>query len=537
MSNFSKTYLTILWILSVLLVVFALTQQDKLFREIQSPTAWLKKSSHGILTRSESEVRWKEALDKQGLFDGDWVASGPRSTTKVILSSGQVVELGEDTQIQIRAIIRENQTKSFLITLLRGSVFADLKSDCKNCPSITIKSDEKSFNVINGESVGIVKEIGKSMKKLSAKAPLPLFKGKHTAAMGVLESSFESTLSNKAATETVLPDPPEPVIKKPVVQIAVPTINLQEYIVKIQAGPFNKIMYTTDQKLERIKNLNLKIPLTLPYIPNTARKMIPEVRMFSETNKKGAIFSALPGETSVLLPIASIMSMGLVSESGTIKDYKVKLVTGLRLDDAKSEDENFKGGVVELVLRTLGDWNRNMIELAIDKLHSDPNFQNPWIVNKTLLSRESAPYRVLVYQANDLANLRSLIRGSGSLGINPVGSASNEGFFIIKDRRILGEISGSQINESFFRVITVALGAETVFKGKRHAFYTVANGADLHNSISKFLDEGKTIYILKKGKTYPVNREFVKSNAEVASFIDAQAKAVFLENVDIIYSM
>jgi hypothetical protein len=101
----------------------------------------------------------------------------------------------------------------------------------------------------------------------------------------------------------------------------------------------------------------------------------------------------------------------------------------------------------------------------------------------------------------------------------------------------LGEISGSQINESFFKVITLALGGETVYKGKRQAFYTVANGADLHNSISKFLDEGKTLYILKKGKTYPVNREFVKSNAEVASFVDTQAKAVFLEKVDIVYSL
>lgn len=551
-----------LWLSAVMLVIFALVKQNEFFKDTQTPIAKLNKSldgiSDGILVRSESVVRWQQAVEEQSLYDGDWVASGPFATTKVVLSSGQILDIGEDSQIQIRAIMRQNEQNSFLVSLARGSVFADLKSDCQKCPSITIKSDEKSFNVASGQSVGIVKEIGKSMEKMTSKTALPVFKGKKTAMIGILDKNFVTTVEKtvvdtpknntnisgaintqtgtgtSSQTNTVSPLLP-PAIKP--VKINVPQISLRQYMVKIQADPNQKIMYTTDQKLDAIKHLKFRIDLNIPPIPFKSRNLIAGLKIYSDTNKTSVILEATPGESFVLIPISLIASLGSQIQTGYIKDYRIKMMPGLRLENSQKNPSDYKGSEVELTLRILGDWNRDMVELSLDQLKSDINFHNPWSPNKNLLAKDQAPYRVLIYQSSEIVKLRSLIRGSGAIGISPIQNPSLEGFYIIKDRRILGEIAGTQINEGFFKVITHALGAETIYKGKRQAFYDQSNISNLNNSIGKMLDEGKTIYILKKGKTYPVNRDFIKTNAEVAGFVDSQAKAIFLEKVDIIYSL
>jgi hypothetical protein len=48
------------------------------------------------------------------------------------------------------------------------------------------------------------------------------------------------------------------------------------------------------------------------------------------------------------------------------------------------------------------------------------------------------------------------------------------------------------------------------------------------------LDKGKVLYILKRNKIYPVSRDFIKTNNEVAKFVEGQARAIFLQKVEIL---
>ena len=80
------------------------------------------------------------------------------------------------------------------------------------------------------------------------------------------------------------------------------------------------------------------------------------------------------------------------------------------------------------------------------------------------------------------------------------------------------------------------LDGNFVFKGPRSALYDMRGTSQtaLLDWIGALLDKGKVLYILKRNKLYPVSRDFIKTNNEVAKFIDSQAKAIFLEKVEIL---
>jgi hypothetical protein len=82
------------------------------------------------------------------------------------------------------------------------------------------------------------------------------------------------------------------------------------------------------------------------------------------------------------------------------------------------------------------------------------------------------------------------------------------------------------------------LKGEFVFRGSRSALHDTRTRSkgDLVNWMSALLDKGKVLYILKRKKLYPVSKQFIKTNDEVAQFIDEQAKAVFLDKVEILHS-
>lgn len=552
MNSISQIAGLIAWVISVITVSFFIWHQDTFFHQSSDPIANINIAKATASVRSEGLIRWRDAVQNQSLFDGDWIYAPPASQSKIKLGSGQVIELGEDTLVQIRAIMRENLEYSYLLSLVKGSVTADLKSECKKCPAITIKSEEKSFNVSAGETLTFKKEVGRNIKKLASKA-LPTFDGKRTALMGVLDQTFSSSLEKQVIVLPSTEPPPveeKPnIIKKPpeekpkVEPIKTPNLDLsitqndlkiKSLIATIETDGTNKLSFTTDYKVADLKSAKIIIKMQIPKIQDILRKVVPALQLSNGTKKE--FIQGIPGTSEVTIPIEKIIALGGLTHTGFIRDYNAKILPGILLEGNKPVQEDFKGIEVEISIRFLGEVISPYVLLYLEMEKQDSNFSNPWISPKRIV-KNGAEVPGLMISLADYRKLRSLIRGAKGIGIYPA-TSSNEGIFLVRNKGFVGEIVNlTNTNLDSIRGVLNLLKVDLAFKGKRMSYYEQAAGSDLQVSVNKFLDDGKTVYVLKRGKVYPISRQFVKSNQEVAAFIDTQAKAVFFDKVDIIHSM
>src|SRR4051794_3845576 len=89
------------WLALVAGVIFALANQERFFAVEVKSIATLDKKNGSVVVRPVSLVRWKETVEKQGLQDGDRIATGRNSTTVIGFGPGRSLKLGEDSQVQI----------------------------------------------------------------------------------------------------------------------------------------------------------------------------------------------------------------------------------------------------------------------------------------------------------------------------------------------------------------------------------------------------------------------------------------------------
>lgn len=542
MPSITKLFALILWGSSVLGVSYAIWFQDSFFQDSAVSIAQISISKASVATRPEGVIRWRDAVNNQMLYDGDWIYVPPAAQAKIKMDSGQVVELGEDTQIQVRAVMRENRENSYVLSLLKGSLVADLKSGCKKCAGMTIKSEEKSINITSGESVVLKKEVGKSVKKLEDKTTLPVYSGAKTASMGVVEQTFATTI-----VKTVVPlrvaevpqpeNPPEEFKVKPLGDIKISKIDLRirSLVGKIETDGSNSITYTTDYKASELKDSKIIIRVQLPPLPDVTRKILPAIQVFNGT--KSAYIQGMSGMAEVAVPIEKIMALAKITSAGFIKDYQVRLLPGILVEGNQPAPEDFKGNEVILTIRFLGDVAAKYVQVYLDLDSKDTNYANPWVTPKKVVRQDENKMGFLV-SISDYRKLRSFIRGSKQIGIYPA-SSSQQGVFLMRDKQFVGEILGALTKDTweYLRVAVTEFKSDFIYRGRRDSYYQQVLGSDLQTNVNKFLDQGKTLYVAKKGKIYPVSRQFIKSNQEVAQFIDAQAKAVFFDKVDIIHSL
>jgi hypothetical protein len=540
--SYTKIFGFLAWLLSVAGVSYAIWAQDSFFKESEESIAQIKIVKASVAVRPEGAIRWRDAVHDQKLFDGDWIYVPPYAKAKIRMETGQIVELGEDTQIQVRTVMTKNKENSYVLSLLKGSLVADLKSACKKCGAMTIKSEERSINVASGESVVLNKEVGKTVKKLENKATLPVYIGDKTASMGVVEQTFATTIVKTVVPlrSEMVPQPemlPEEFKVKPLPNINISNLNLKirSLVGKIETDGTDRINYTTDYRFNDLKNSKIIVRVQLPIVTEVTRRILPAIQV--SNGAKRFYVQGLPGVPEVAIPIEKIIEIGNLTNIGFIKDYQVRILPGILLEGNQPSPEDFKGLEVILTIRGLGEVNAMYVRVYLDLDSQDINYSNPWVTSKNIIKDEEKKMGFLVSMA-DYRKLRRYIRGSKQLGIYPA-TSSQQGIFLIRDKKFIGEILGDLNAQSwdYLKFAVSEFKADFVFRGKRNSYFQQESGSDLQTNVNKFLDQGKTIYVSKKGKIYPVSRQFVKSHQEVAQFIDTQAKAIFFDKVDIIHSM
>jgi hypothetical protein len=244
---------------------------------------------------------------------------------------------------------------------------------------------------------------------------------------------------------------------------------------------------------------------------------------------------------SISIPIEKIRRAASVNRYGAAREYVFKLRGGAEVFEVtpsgkkKAESRALGSNTVEFKIRSFGEVGGGAVVLGIDQL-TGGSTSGLWLEPKNELKVESAPISILMASGSDLSRFHSYMRGAGALGLSGGGSFTGQGIFVVRNQIITAQLFGSGVNDDSINKIMTSLGGDFVFKGARAALNDSRgkSQADLLQWIGSLLDKGKVLYIMKRNKLYPVSRDFIKTNSEVAQFIDSQAKAIFLEKVEIL---
>lgn len=511
-----------LWAAMVAGVVAAIVHQDRFFAVDNKAIATLEKKSGNVQVRSEGLVRWMDTVEKQGFYDGDRVSTARESKAKVGFGPSRALVLGEDTQIQITGILQGNGEYAFLITLLRGSMVAEVEGACKGCPPLVIRAGDDTFNVGSGVKLALVKELGKKVQKFNPKGPWPTAKRKPVT---LVSTEF---LEEKPAPEPPPPPPPPP-----------PPVKAEGYEVQVRT-PSMGLVYYTVQPLGALASASIDFPLTPPAEKPKTGDWRPIVQIQGANPKAAEVVqTAGPNDLSIRVPVAKARQLAAVSQKGSYKEYSFSVRGGAQVTPAKgfkkTPVQSFGESKLDVKIRSYGEFSGGPVSIGLDKL-SPVQDNLPWTQAKGDLTLDQAPYAIHMVTGQDYFKFLPYMKGASAIGISRSGLASNDGIFVVRNQAVIAQLRGSAMDQATIETLLPLLGGNFVFKGPRSALYDMRGTSQtaLLDWIGALLDKGKVLYILKRNKLYPVSRDFIKTNNEVAKFIDSQAKAIFLEKVEIL---
>ena len=518
-----KSVLFGVWFLLVVVVIGAICEQDRFFAHESKAIALLADKAGSVMERTPGLIRWDEMARGQGFHDGDRVATARASKAKVQFNQERTLLLGEDTQVQITAMTTANRQRTYMITLIRGTVSAESK--CRHCPPLVIRAGDETFSVDGGKKVALAKVVGKKVRKLDPQTPIS-FVSKSVPAAPVLAANFVKALPPPAPP----PPPPAPPPPAPVAKA-----KGFEAIVRV---PSTGLVYWTTEPLMNLVSAAIDFPLSAP----PQRPEVGDWRPIAELSgpnpaRNEIIETTGPMDFRLKISVSKIRSLGSSVWKDGYREYTLGIRGGARVSikGQAQPSQSFSDRKLELKVRTYGEFPGGPATIGLDRLTAS-NEPGPWLVRKNEIKPEDAPIAIHLATSQDYAKFIPYIKGAAGVGISRQGLYSNDGIFVVRKQEVVAQLRGSGMTQERIEKLMELLGGDFVFEGPRSALHDTRGASQnaLVDWIGALLDKGQVLYILKRNKLYPVSRDFIKTNNEVAKFVDSQAKAVFLERVKIL---
>jgi len=504
-----------LWVLAVASILALLYYQDRFFAVLDIPVAKVNEVRGDISTRPESDVRWRQGQRNQSLYDGDLVATGSNSSSEIDFENTRLLKMGEETQIQILKLMIGNQA-TYMVTLLRGNISLN---NCIGCPELIVKSGDEQFRLSEGKEFGFVKEVGKKIKKIKPakivnRAPKP------TSEVNSILNLPDDLLDEKP--KVVKPKTPK-VSESKGMEPVVASVNSRGQRIPTQ--------YWTMRPLSSLLNFSLKVPVVVTKNrPNVGNL---DSFLLFEGKKGGQIYNVGLNSTDVTIPISNILRNAQVNRLASgVLEYKFSLRGGAKVSYRKKMSRSIASTSVDFSIKSFGKYTGGPVTLGFDSWNRKKD--NPvWMTSKNLISPNSAPIAIHLENAEYMPSFEPYIVGAKSVGRSRKGIFSNTGIFVVKAQKVVAQLRGGLMNNAVREDILKILRADFIYEGSRYAL-SGQGVAPSEAQIKNLLNQGKTLYVLKRKKLYPVSKEFVNSNAEVANFVNEQAKLIFFEKVIIL---
>ena len=538
-----KLFALVVWGLLVAAVGGAIFHQDKFFAINMKPIAHLEKKLGSVVTRPEGVMRWRDLGLNEGLYDGDVVATGDNG--RVIIKLGNSpLSLAENTQVKITGISSSSQDFSFVIRLVKGTASAEVANGCKNCGPIIFRAGDETFRVTAGKKLGLAKEADlKPARRVDpiisdwTSVPVP-----NTAKVAVIDAGFiEKAPPPPPPVEEEKPvPPPVKVLRKPPppppapAQVPAATPAMEAVV----TAPVEGTEYWTVDPVASLRTQRLAYPFTLPNVRPSQGEWTP---LFEVTDATAQKTRTLPkesaSESTLSVGLDTALDMATISMRGGLKLFTFGVRGGAEVIRGKERSKSVSGKVITTKVYSLAEVPGGPISIGLDGLN--PQAANPsthWLRHKQEISVGDAPLAIHLSSSVDYPKFLPFIRGSQRIGLSLQGPKNNTGLFVVRNHAVVAQISGAGVDKRVLDQIMKILRANLIFKGSKTDLHMVqgTGAAAVSESVGSLLDRGKVIYLLKLNKLFPVSREFIKSNNEVASFVGSQGAMIFLNKVEIV---
>lgn len=529
-----------LWVLLVAGVAFLLWRGEVDQKRDGKPLAILKEAQGLVQSRADDIVVWTSISKNHRFFEGDRVATGSNSRARIEFIGGRVVEIGENTQIQITAIQGDNNL-SFIVTLLKGSLTAKAITTQKKSQGVfTVKAGQKNFSLsARNDEVGVFKAAEKekvSVFTLKQDGHVLVNKPKPVTQPTPTPTPEEIKEPEPVKEEIAAVKKPEP---PPAPKIVLSAKGFEPKVANLENGD---ILWTRASLKDNSANLKLPIDVQPPQSAPSGSKWMPLVELGAPSKNAGQGVIITGDETfktqHLSVPLNKIRAGAEEKMVNNVSELVVNIREGARLSGAKGGiDKSFLPGTRTIRLRSLKDVAPGPVSVLSSDFES-PAKEGEWIRQSKNTGEDVKNYQVNLLSNTDLLAMLPVLRRSQAFSVERgTDFANDSGIFLIKNGRLVAQLKGrKEWTPKVLRRMMIVFEADLAFQGSASAMFDTKGKSP--DDVSKWVKESvasqKTVYLFDGQRLYPVNKQFIEKNPEVTTFVTANAKAIFKENVTVL---
>ncbi len=575
-----------MWLVGLSAVIGLLWHEDRFFATAGVPIAVISETQHDVTYRGEDDIRWKTiGGGGQSVFDGDKLATGPRSKAVIDFGDGRAANVGPNTHMVVSSI-RQESGLTYIINLSKGSVAIQKKTilnrSAKTVFPVIIRTGGRDYLVEPGEERGVSRD-EKGVKEFVGRKPPPRtakndveqaptnLTPKITVPTTVVASLIEqapiavvgntpipgdplseaSPLATPAAIEDVpatatprsevpaplavkknLAKPAQPKIPKtPVVPVASPPAQAAGSEIELDLSSLEREYYS----FESLKEIRGEIGLLKwrePTMGSSNVQWTPAVELKQGGNRKEV---SLPRAGSFVLKLEDFGDLQDVERKDGIPCGRLEMRGGAKISEpGKKPIWSFAGETRQVLICSYKDAVSAMpLVVGVSSLEAGK------VRRAKLFKRPAAAdlkFQMIVTTPSQFQLLLPMIAGSDNFRVASSKGLAPSGIFISRAGKVVMQLAGAGFTSASAEKIRQKISGDIVFKGSREAIYdgSKLTADELRGLISRSDAQGKKIYFHKSGNLVAVSRVFLEERQEVAAFIKSISSQMFTEKVMIV---
>ena len=533
-SSWNKNVLTVMWLVAIGAVGYFLLHEDRFFAISGTPVARVVKTARDVTYRSEDDTRWKRISDsKQGIYDGDRLATGKSSGVVVDFGDGRVANIGEDSTLTL-STIRQSSGLTYILSLPKGSVAIQSikRSNAKVHKTqnpIIIRVAGRDYVIEPGEERGIVRDSGGVREFKGVRRPKSI--KEETIPEPLVTPPVVDVMPVVLLEEVLPPPPPPPPVEEPKKVIAPPPPP-EFAVVGTEIKPDTselKAEYFTFASLTAASGELATLRWTEP--KNMPPEWSPAFELTNGAEKKRVL---LTKGGSFELKLSEFGSLNGEPNKDGVPCAVVGLRGGARVKTKRGQRWSFAGNVVETTICSYRD-AANSVPLVVGLSSIDGSGEKKAELFPTP-PKASLKFQMIVTTPSQYLSLLPLMMKSENVRVVKSQGISANGVFVAKTGKVIMQISGSGVDATAADKIRFLMKGDLVFKGSRTSLYDASGLSieELKEWVSKNTQQGKKVYINKAGSLLAINRDFLEATREVAVFVKSLSSQMFTQKVEIV---
>jgi len=540
----------VVWLACLAPVLWSLTRDGGTHLSGGKVMAHIEKLEGSVTIRSERQMIWQKAKAKQALYANDMISTEAKSRANITFEGGRKLQLSPESVIKLGTA--SPLSKDQEISVLKGRLIVKAE-DPKTTEKATVggvKEPESEARLILKTNEGKVIAKANDNKTLVANADVrdnsnvnssrAVSDGKSIAGAKAnfnspLEALRNLSLTNSMSlsalgappTKDICPPPPPAVEPLPVplpLDEDAELAEIPEFDPKLlpQLSPMSGEFWTVEpmKKMNgQPLRLDIDLPLKMPKELSQKWKGIVNI-----SGPKGHIRidgKATSGRRKVNITPKDMIDAGVI-EGLDQSSFAVNVGYSVQADGLSDVIEHTSPNIGVYGIRSLAEGEGIMI--GFNKIKTGSS-ETPWyFVNPKTDKR----IWIGVTEPEDRRKLFSIVRGnSGDVARVDWPGIPAEGAFIVRKDRIVGLVSGQNLNEKEWSDIRKLFHADLIFRGSSKSYIQRTNFNPAKTNESK-------LFVFNKGDFVELDVSLLRTRPNTMRFIQGLSTYIFSERPEIL---